>query len=50
MAKDRAKEGRKRAKKLREASLEKSKGGVGRFFKGVKKALKKSAAKQNFVF
>ena len=46
MAKDRAKEGRKRAKKLREASLEKSKGGIGRFFKGVKKAIKKDTAKQ----
>ena len=39
MAVDRAKEGRKRAKKLREASLEKSKGGFGRFFKGAKKAV-----------
>jgi len=46
MAKDRAKEGRKRAKKLREASLEKSKGKIGRFFKGVKKAIKKDTAKQ----
>ena len=46
MAIDRAKEGRKRAKKLREASLEKSKGGIGRFFKGVKKAIKKDTAKQ----
>jgi hypothetical protein len=46
MAKDRAKEGRERAKKLRKASLEKSKGGIGRFFKGVKKALKKDTAKQ----
>jgi hypothetical protein len=46
MAIDRAKEGRKKAKKLREASLEKSKGGIGRFFKGVKKAIKKDVAKQ----